>query len=620
MSIEDFMSYGYNFPGTGGTLVITIEENYGLVHSFEISGVGRSNIVSFSATEDGNEVEVVELEPGVDYAVQLNATGEYVEITIEVSESPSPIDDNYSFEALFDYEEEQPSVAIGQDGYTPPAPVWEDGQHKIYRSGQQVMKMYRSGELIYYRLNPPSEEPEPEYDKIPFTFEVLSAGTISWRAGLFATHRTIQYSINDGSWISITSSTAGATFNVAAGDKIRFKGTNSTYSTSSAGTFANTFGGTTAQVKVYGNIMSLTNGDNFQSANTFSATYVFTNFLNFSAIVDAEHLILPATALTEGCYMGMLANSNITVAPILPATILARNCYNQMFDQCSKLNYIKCLAINIYANNSTNNWVRGVAASGTFVKDASMYDWPTGTNGIPSGWTVENYTPTPVLPSNTFLINYNAKFYNSSTYTIPKTEGQLFNEDMVLNAAASSYTSDHITVNGQYFEKSFGSTGANPFNLTNSSPFTLIAKTSRGFDTNGEHSLASCRSGGLNWVLFNPGNGSGADKVFMHNSQRLYSQTPYATITTEPNIYAIRINNGSGYGQSYTDGTTERSISVSYNGNSDRFGIFTDTYSTGGFELWKGDFYWMYISTEALTDDEIQQVINYNENINPTNE
>ena len=228
--------------------------------------------------------------------------------------------------------------------------------------------------------------------------------------------------------------------------------------------------------------------------------------------------------------------------------------------------------------------------------------------------------PTPVLPSNTFLINYNAKFYNNSTFTIPKTEGQLFNEDMVLNAAASSYTSDHITVNGQYFEKSFGSTGANPFNLTNSSPFTLIAKTSRGFDTSGEHSLASCRSGGLNWILFNPGNGSGADKVFMHNANRFASGTPFVTITSEPNIYAIRINNGSGYGQSYTDSTTERSISVSYNGNSDRFGIFTDTYRTGGFELWKGDFYWMYISTEALTDDEIQQVINYNENINPTNE
>ena len=157
MSIEDFISNGYNFPGTGGSLVITIDYNIDIVHSFEISGNGRSNIVSFSATEDGNEVEVVEVEPGADYAVQLNAAGEDVEITIEVSESPSLIDDNYSFDAYFDYEQQSQSVVISQDGYTPPAPVWEDAQHKIYRSGHQVMKMYRSGELIYIRLNPPTE-------------------------------------------------------------------------------------------------------------------------------------------------------------------------------------------------------------------------------------------------------------------------------------------------------------------------------------------------------------------------------------------------------------------------------------------------------------------------------
>ena len=218
------------------------------------------------------------------------------------------------------------------------------------------------------------------------------------------------------------------------------------------------------------------------------------------------------------------------------------------------------------------------------------------------------------LPSNTFLINYNARFYDPTTHTIPKTEGQLFDYDMVLNAAACAYTSDHITVNGQYFEKELNTTGNNPFNLTSASPFTIIAKTSRGLDSTGEHTIASCRAGGLNWILFNPGNGSGVDKVFMHNSQRLYNQTPYVTITTEPNIYAIRINNGSGYGQSFTDNTTERSIAVNYDGTSTRFGIFTDTVRTGGFELWRGDFYWIYISKEALTDNEIQQVIAYNEN------
>ena len=429
---------GYEIPASGETIEINIAENY--YGKYLLSG---SNIVNFNA-EDGNQTGEVVIEGSTFGFYNLDGEGESVTITFEVGQNTEPSVAAFSI-AFYDTEGEPVGdyLFYQEEGEppTPPTPTWEDGQHKIYRSGQQVMKMYRSGNLIYLRLNPNNEE--PEYDKIPFTFEVLSAGTISWKAGSAATPKAIQYSINDGSWVSITSSTAGTTFNVAAGDKVRFKGTNSTYSTQSGGTYANTFGGTTAQVKVYGNIMSMTNGDNFQSAKTFSGTYVFRNFLNFSAIVDAEHLILPATALTAGCYMGMLTDSSITVAPNLPAAYvhmncyynmflrctklttvqailpaetvyessyramfygctnlttapelpaksLANNCYNQMFDQCSKLNYIKCLATNISATNCTSNWVRGVAASGTFVKDASMTGWTTSTSGIPSGWTVVN--------------------------------------------------------------------------------------------------------------------------------------------------------------------------------------------------------------------------------------
>lgn len=159
MSFEDFISTGYTFPDTGGTLVITIDENSSL-QVFEVSGMVRSNIVSFAATENGNEAEVNEFLPGNDYGVILTAEGEYVEITIEVSESPSVTDDNEAFLVYYYEEGVYSSTYIGQDGYTPPAPptpTWGDGQHKIYRSGNQVMKMYRNGELIYLRLNPPTE-------------------------------------------------------------------------------------------------------------------------------------------------------------------------------------------------------------------------------------------------------------------------------------------------------------------------------------------------------------------------------------------------------------------------------------------------------------------------------
>ncbi len=73
---------------------------------------------------------------------------------------------------------------------------------------------------------------------------------------------------------------------------------------------------------------------------------------------------------------------------MLPATTLVYGCYYEMFKGCTSLNNITCLATaGINQNNSTYNWVNSVASTGTFTK-ASGATWPTGNNGIPSGWTV----------------------------------------------------------------------------------------------------------------------------------------------------------------------------------------------------------------------------------------
>jgi len=61
-----------------------------------------------------------------------------------------------------------------------------------------------------------------------------------------------------------------------------------------------------------------------------------------------------------------------------------------MFAQCSNLNYIKMLATTIYSDSYLSNWVQDVASSGTFVKAATMTSLPSGNNGIPNGWTVED--------------------------------------------------------------------------------------------------------------------------------------------------------------------------------------------------------------------------------------
>ena len=82
--------------------------------------------------------------------------------------------------------------------------------------------------------------------------------------------------------------------------------------------------------------------------------------------------------------------SSLTTAPALPATKLVENCYWSMFNGCTSLNSITMLATDISAWNCLEEWVSGVASTGTFTKATSMTSLPSGASGIPSGWTVKN--------------------------------------------------------------------------------------------------------------------------------------------------------------------------------------------------------------------------------------
>ena len=60
-----------------------------------------------------------------------------------------------------------------------------------------------------------------------------------------------------------------------------------------------------------------------------------------------------------------------------------------MFYGCSSLNYIKAMFTTKPDKFLTNNWVNGVAANGTFVKNSAATWTTTGVHGVPSGWTVQ---------------------------------------------------------------------------------------------------------------------------------------------------------------------------------------------------------------------------------------
>ena len=124
-------------------------------------------------------------------------------------------------------------------------------------------------------------------------------------------------------------------------------------------------------------------------ATTLARCCYYAMFLNCTSLTTVPKL--PATTLAYNCYNAMFSFcTSLTTAPELPATTLVEGCYEHMFRGSSKLNYIKCLATDISAENCTNEWLTIVSTAGTFVKASSMNSWTTGNNGIPSGWTVYN--------------------------------------------------------------------------------------------------------------------------------------------------------------------------------------------------------------------------------------
>ena len=264
-----------------------------------------------------------------------------------------------------------------------------------------------------------------DYSHDYLTFKVRTGGTICWKAFGSVT-KTIQYSINNGAWTALTSSSTGATISVETGDVVRFKGSNTTYATSNSAYSG--FDGGTATYDVSGNIMSLIYGDNFDGKTALEGEYNFCSLFKQSKAVSAENLILPAMSLTNCCYRAMFSKCTtlevapalpattladycyyymfeeceITSAPELPAQTLASNCYGNMFLGCTSLNYIKCLAVNKSASGCLTNWVNNVSSTGTFVKPENV-NWGHGVSGIPNGWAV-NKLPNPTINCDGELI------------------------------------------------------------------------------------------------------------------------------------------------------------------------------------------------------------------------
>ncbi|MBO4454568.1 MAG: InlB B-repeat-containing protein [Paludibacteraceae bacterium] len=157
---------------------------------------------------------------------------------------------------------------------------------------------------------------------VPLTFEAMEAG-----AEVSFSGSAVEYSINDGEWVSYSSAISLAN----VGDKVSFRGNNASYSWKQFSCSADCY--------IYGNIMSLVDATGYPGATKLTKSNTFAHlFQNNTHIANhpSKNLVLPATTLTEYCYSYMFSDcSGLTRAPELPATTLAAHCYDEMFNSCT---------------------------------------------------------------------------------------------------------------------------------------------------------------------------------------------------------------------------------------------------------------------------------------------
>lgn len=174
----------------------------------------------------------------------------------------------------------------------------------------------------------------------PLTFEAKTAGaTVTLTAASsssFSFGENVQYSTDGSTWKTYTSGEPITLTNV--GDKVRFRGTLESYGV--APNMGSTFS-VSDDCYVYGNVMSLIGGDNFENSTELTKYNTFYKlFSGATAIRNHTYktLALPATKLYGNDYSYMFEGcTGLTSAPALPARTLTSNCYRNMFDGCTAL-------------------------------------------------------------------------------------------------------------------------------------------------------------------------------------------------------------------------------------------------------------------------------------------
>ncbi len=351
------------------------------------------------------------------------------------------------------------------------------------------------------------------------------------------------------------------------------------------------------------------------------------------------------TAIGSSLFLGCSSLTGVTI----PAGVTSIN-YNGFFD-CTGLTRVEIpsgvttIGVQAFYNSGIQELTfKGSTPPATVGTDAWKYIPDNGTIYCPAGsssaytawlanqtgpiltWTVEEIS----LPAST-LLNLNAKNYDSVSNKIPVlgsittaatlADGTAPTAVTIDSSAIAAVASDHLTLSGESSGSSWIWTNIsdNPFSRSfdSDAPITFIAKA-KPVDSSLRRLFSvsmTQEQGGMNqWRV-----SERTDRIWVGNNSAFALDV---TTTAEPQTFAIIISPTSGADSSdvtitsYTDSITSAST-IYMNGTGPKgVAFFHQTPGEGSSNVYfKGDFYWMYVSRSALTPQEIQQVITYNESM-----
>ena len=196
-----------------------------------------------------------------------------------------------------------------------------------------------------------------KFGGIPYlTFSAESGQTFTMNIMEFSLgeNEYFEYAVGDGEWTKFTTTVSDIAFGGTLGNlRLRGKSSKGTAADLYGGLSNISFGTSGVLVDCSGDIRTLIDYENYETASTADA--------RFCKLFQGNQLLrtapeLPATTLADWCYSQMFAwCTSLTQVPELPATTLEEWCYYRMFFGCTSLTQAPelpatTLAINCYVS------------------------------------------------------------------------------------------------------------------------------------------------------------------------------------------------------------------------------------------------------------------------------